>query len=87
MSNKNEPADKIRFGAIQVSIWRNETSDGKVFFSGAPSRSYKNSDGEWKESVSFTGAEMLLASQALEVAFQRCMEMREEERNKTLRNA
>ncbi len=54
-----QPAHRIRFGVLQVTIWRN-TSDKGTWYSAVPSRSYKQGDETWKETDSL-GADDLLA--------------------------
>lgn len=55
----SSPAHKIRFGALQITIWRNSSEKG-VWYSAVPSRSYKQGDETWKETDSL-GQDDLLA--------------------------
>lgn len=44
-TSKQQPHDKVRSldGSIEIAIWRNEQSDGKVSYSlSAPERTYKD---------------------------------------------
>jgi len=47
----SQPAYKIRFSNLSVTIWRN-TSDKGVWYTVNPSRSYKKGDDTWKETDS-----------------------------------
>jgi hypothetical protein len=62
---KKSPVRKIRAGSVTASIWEN-VKDGKTRTSVTVQRSYKNGDGQWKNSDSYGGAELLeLAKVAL----------------------
>ena len=57
----NKPVEKVRVGAVSATIWKNEVKkDNKTFvnFSVGISRSYKNKDGEWKETNSYTPSDL-----------------------------
>jgi hypothetical protein len=54
----SQPAHKIRFGNLAVTIWRNSNDKG-VWYTVNPSRSYKKGDETWKETDSL-GADDLL---------------------------
>jgi hypothetical protein len=53
-----QPAHKIRFGVLQVTIWRNVGEKG-AWYSVVPSRSYKKDDDIWQQTESL-GADDLL---------------------------
>ncbi len=55
----SSPAHKIRFGVLQITIWRN-TGDKGTWYSAVPSRSYKDGEDTWKETDSL-GQDDLLA--------------------------
>ena len=59
MSNK--PFETIRDGAIKATIWKNDTDKGS-FFSVDIVRGYKDDEGNWKDSRSFSGSELLRVS-------------------------
>jgi hypothetical protein len=69
MSNKqasNKPAHRIRSGALEVTIWRNDGEKG-TFYSVSASRSYKQSE-EWKQSDSFGQDDLLLLGKLFDMA-------------------
>ncbi|MGH1417020.1 MAG: hypothetical protein ACRBB0_26280 [Pelagimonas sp.] len=59
----NQPAHKLRLGRISATIWEN---DG--FYSVDITRSYKASDGNWKNTPSFGHSDLLNAAKCLERA-------------------
>ena len=74
MSNK--PADTLRDGLIKAVIWENAKQDtGEIFHSIDLTRSYKK-DGQWKETNSFSGAELLRVANLSQRAYNRIQELR-----------
>jgi hypothetical protein len=63
-----QPAHKIRFGLLQVTIWRN-TSDKGTWYSAVPSRSYKQGEDTWKETDSLSTDDLLAMAELLRQAF------------------
>jgi len=59
MSDK--PIKTLRDGLITATLWKNHTDDG-AFYSVNLIRSYKDQDGEWNETPSFSGSDLLKAS-------------------------
>ena len=68
MTKSNEPAAKLQYGRIEVAIWKNQ-GDKRPFYSTTLTRSYKDDDGNWKQSSSLTSSELLVAAQAYQEAF------------------
>lgn len=71
MTNENnKPFDTIRDGALKATIWRNESEKG-LFYSVNFSRTYTDAAGDFKESDSFSGTDLLqlghLATKAYDV--------------------
>ena len=66
----NTPAHKIRFGVLQVTIWRNINTDkGTTWYSVVPIRSYKNGDETWKETDSLGQDDLLAMAELHRQAF------------------
>jgi len=63
-----QPAHKIRYGVLQVTIWRN-TSDKGTWYSAVPARSYKQGDDIWKQTDSLGEEDMLIMAELLRQAF------------------
>ncbi len=61
-----KPAHKIRNGALEVTIWKNDSDKGP-WFSVTPSRSYKQAE-EWKQSDSFGFDDLLTLGKLLDQA-------------------
>ena len=59
MTNENnKPYQTIRDGALKATIWRNDSEKGP-FYSVNFSRTYTDAAGDYKESDSFSGSELL----------------------------
>ena len=69
-STKQKPAATLRDGALKATLWRKQSEKG-VFYNVTLSRTYKDGD-EYKDSHSFSGAELLrvarLAGKAYDLA-------------------
>lgn len=68
-----QPVFKTRDGAIQLTIWGNESSEG-VFYSYDLKRSYKQGD-EWKETTSFTKKDAGNVAMLTSLAFMKITEL------------
>lgn len=64
----SQPAHKIRFGVLSVTIWRNSNDKG-VWYTVNPSRSYKQGDDAWKESDSLGYDDLLPMAELHRQAF------------------
>ena len=71
---KNQPVDSIRLSNIEVSIWANRDSEGKLYHSVTLQRSYKNDQG-YQSSGSLFQRDLPIASKALDMAFDRIREL------------
>lgn len=63
----NRPVNELRFGAIKVVIWRNESRNGPMF-NVTVSRLYREGE-SWKESHSFGHDDLPVLALALQDAF------------------
>lgn len=67
MTEKNQPAHKIRrAGGLTVTIWKNDGDNGP-FYSVTATRSYKQGE-EWKETTSFHQQDLLPLGKMLDQA-------------------
>ncbi len=67
----NRPIHTIRYGALRAAIWRNAVDNGNASrptYSVTFSRSYKDGDGNWKDSVSFGPDDLLLVAKVADEA-------------------
>jgi hypothetical protein len=63
-SHANKPVDEVRYGNVKIPIWRNSTANGDFYTAGSPQVSYKDDQGNWKESKSHIATDMLMMSKA-----------------------
>lgn len=66
-TQKNQPIDTIRDGALKATIWKNPTENGH-FYSVDITRTYKVGD-DSKDSSSFSGTELLQVARLAEIAY------------------
>ncbi|NKB59160.1 MAG: hypothetical protein GKS00_22765 [Alphaproteobacteria bacterium] len=83
--NSNRPIDKINDGHLKASIWRNEGEKG-AFYSTTFSRSYKDSEGKYRDTQSFTGTDLLKLSELARGAYARTNELRREDHEQSREN-
>ena len=68
-ADNNSPAFEARVGSVRVSVWKNASEAGAVYFNTTIERRYRDTDNEWKASTSFTGyGDCVLAAAALDLA-------------------
>jgi hypothetical protein len=81
MSETNkQPAARVRLATLQASIWRNQTPDGKVYYSATFDRRYADKDGTWKNSSNFSTDELLLLAKIADLAHTEIMKLRSADR-------
>ena len=73
MNNTNKPLDTIRFGRVSVTIWENQTSDGKLYHSFTTARTYTDADGKPKSTASFGRSDLLSLAEALREAYSKSL--------------
>ena len=69
--SSNRPVHAIRYGTIRAAIWRNVVDLGaasREMYSVTFSRSYRDSDNQWKDSVSFGPDDLLVLAKAADDA-------------------
>jgi hypothetical protein len=66
---KRPPIYKQKSHGIEVAVWKREGSDGRAFYSISASRSYRDSDGNWKTSNSFNLEDQTILMDYLDRAF------------------
>jgi len=77
--DNNAPRDVLRDGALKASIWRNEGEKGP-FYSASLSRTYRDQNGEPRETHSFAGNELLRVSELARKAYDRTQDLRRDDR-------
>ncbi len=71
------PLAKIRAGSVSCALWENEISvngDTKTVLKASIQRRYKDSEGNWKSSTSFSRNEIPLAIFCLARAFDKIIQ-------------
>ncbi|EDP64946.1 hypothetical protein BAL199_21359 [alpha proteobacterium BAL199] len=81
-----QPVDVIRDSNLKASIWRNEADKGP-FFATTFARTYKDEDGQYRDTHSFVGSDLLKLSELARAAYTRTNELRREERQIRTDNA
>lgn len=74
MSNK--PAKTLRDGTIKATIWKNQGEKG-AYYSVDLSRGYKDNNGAWQETTSFSGTDLLKVSHLASRAYDAIANLRE----------
>ena len=52
--NKRQPKYHVQEGYVSISAWENVSKEGKTFDNFAIQKSYKDKDGNWQKSASFS---------------------------------
>ena len=76
----NKPTDTLKDGLLSATIWQGTSAKGVTFYTVTLSRSYKDEKGEWHDSSSFSGAEVLQISRLASRAYDRIHELVQENR-------
>ena len=79
MTTPIKPVDEVRLGALKAAIWRNERDNG-ARFNVTFSRSYRDSDGNWKSTSSFGRDDLLVVAKLADRAHSRIFALQREER-------
>jgi len=79
-SSTNKPVERISLGSVQLAIWKNTNSKGNVYYSVTPQTGYRDANGEWQPSSSYSRDDLLVLSQASQMAFRRIHELQAADR-------
>ena len=82
----NQPTETLRDGSLKATIWKNEGDKG-TFFSVNLSRTYKDDAGNYHDSDSFSGTELLRIAHLATRAYDLMSELRQQERANDSRKA
>ena len=74
----NTPETTLRDGNIKATIWKNFGDNGN-FFSVTLTRTYKDESGNYHDSNSFTGSELLRAAHLANRAYDTVSDLRQRE--------
>ena len=73
----NKPVDTLRDGNLKASIWRNEGENGPSF-STTFARTWRDDQGQFHDSQSYAGTDMLRVGELSRAAYHRTNELRRE---------
>ena len=79
MTTPTKPVDEVRLGALKAAIWRNERDNG-ARFNVTFSRSYRDSEGNWKSTSSFGRDDLLVVAKLADRAHSRIFALQREDR-------
>jgi hypothetical protein len=72
MAEVNRPVDKIRVGDISATIWDQKNG----FYSATLERNYKDKNGQWQSTNSFSAHDLVVAAKVADMAAERMIELR-----------
>jgi len=75
------PIAKFRAGQVSAALWENEIQTGgrtATILKATIQRRYRDTDGNWKSSTSFSRNEIPLAMHCLHKAFEKIIELQNE---------
>lgn len=71
----NKPVSEIRYGAIKATIWENQHENGN-FFSIDIYRIYKDAQGQWQKTTSFSLSDLPKVEKVAEDAYREIYRLR-----------
>ena len=74
---KNRPARTLQDGALKASLWKNHSKNG-AFYSVTFSRTYRDDNGNYHDSSSFSGTDLLKLSRLAARAYEDTQALREQ---------
>jgi hypothetical protein len=79
MSDNKKPAAKVTLHPVSAAIWRNQNQSG-VFYSATFERSYKDEDGKWQRTSTFSASDLLLLAKVADQAHSEIYKLRGNDR-------
>ncbi|MEO1009593.1 MAG: hypothetical protein AAFX79_13605 [Planctomycetota bacterium] len=82
-TTNSKPAETIRDGAIKATIWRNQSRNEGAngpFYSVRFTRTYTDEQGQFHDSDSFSGTELLRVARLADIAYGTIVAMRAEDK-------
>ena len=71
----NKPIDTLRDGSLKATLWKNSSENG-TFYSVNLARTYKDEAGNYQDSDSFSGSDLLRIARLAGKAYDRASELR-----------
>ena len=63
MNENKKPVHSIRYGLIQIAVWKNESANGP-FYTATMSRRYKDGE-EWRDASSYSESDLPTLAKAI----------------------
>lgn len=79
-STKTRPLETLRDGALKATIWKQD-GEHAPFYRVNLTRSYRDDAGNWHDTDSFTGSDLLKVALLATRAYERTSALRQEDRN------
>ena len=79
-ASSKQPAARVNLHPVSAGIWRNQNTEGAVFYSVTIQRRYRDAQGNWKSSDSFNEGDLLLAAKVLDLAHTEISKLRASDR-------
>ena len=79
----NKPETTLRDGTLSATIWKNSGEAGKIFYSVKIIRRYRDDAGNWHDSDSFTGSELLRIAHLATKTYDLTTELKQRDRDAT----
>lgn len=82
-SPTTRPMDTVRDGSLKATIWKNEPKDGSEkgpFYSVKFTRTWRDDKGDYHDSDSFSGTELLRIARLANIAYDEVAILRAEDR-------
>ena len=76
---RKPPVDRVRLDNLKATIWEN-THDGRKSYSVQLSRVYRNQDGEYRDTDSFSAKDLLALPKLVDRAYERMDQLRQQQR-------
>jgi hypothetical protein len=80
MADNNQPAAKINLYPVSAIVWRNISPKGGISYNISFEKSYKDAQGNYKSSASFSQAELLLVAKVADLAHSEIYKLRASDR-------
>jgi hypothetical protein len=76
------PVATFKQGGVEVSVWKNHTDKGDMFNTTIRNSYKDDASGEWKETSSFSPADLAVVSQLSSMAFQEIVQLKSQSRGR-----
>ena len=77
MANQR-PTATVRIGAVKAAIWQNQAGD-RTRYNVTFSKSYRDADGQWKNTLSFGRNDLLVLAKVADQAHSRIVDLEQGE--------